>query len=73
MVSKHGRGRWRKSSAEGPLALLAPLLPAPLAAALRSPRAAGAALALVAVADVVLSFILFAELHRWRFDDTCAL
>ena len=73
MVSKHGRGRWRKSSAEGPLALLAPLLPARLAAALRSPRAAGAALAVVAVADVALAVALFAELHRWRFDDTGAL
>ena len=68
MVSKHGRGRWRKSSAEGPLALLAPLLPKRLAAALQSPRAAAAALAAVALADVALAFVLFAELHRWRFE-----
>jgi len=68
MVSKHGRGRWRKSSAEGPLALLSPLLPARLAAALRSPRAAAAALALTAAGDVALALLLFAELHRWRFE-----
>lgn len=68
MVSKHGRGRWRKSSAEGPLALIAPLLPARVAAALRSPRAAVVTLALVALGDVALAFALFAELHNYRFD-----
>lgn len=68
MVSKHGRGRWRKSSAEGPLALIAPLLPARVAAALRSPRAAVVTLVLVAAADVALAFALFAELHNYRFE-----
>ena len=67
MVSKHGRGRWRKSSAEGLLATLAPLLPARLAAALSSPEASLAALALVAAADVALALCLFAHLHAWRF------
>ena len=67
MVSKHGRGRWRKSAAEGPVSLLAPLLPRRLAAALLSARCAAATLALVAAADVALALALFAELHGWRF------
>ena len=68
MVSKHGRGRWRKSAAEGPVSLLAPLLPRRLAAALLSARCAAATLALVAAADVALALALFAELHGWRFE-----
>jgi hypothetical protein len=67
MVSKHGRGRWRKSSADGVLSILAPLLPRAVGEALRSPRAALVALALTAAADVALALCLFAQLHAWRF------
>jgi hypothetical protein len=69
MVSKHGRGRWRKSSADGVLSIVAPLLPRRVGEALRSPLAALVALALTAAADVALALCLFAQLHAWRFPD----
>ena len=64
MVSKKGRGRWRKGSPDGGLAVLAPLLPPRLAAALRSPGTCLVVLTLAAVTDAVLATTLWVNIHR---------
>ena len=66
MVSKKGRGRWRKGSPDGGLAVLAPLLPPRLAAALYSPGTCLVVLTLAAVADAVLATTLWINIHRLR-------
>ena len=59
MVSKKGRGRWRKGTNESGLAVVMPLLPPRLAAALSHPAVCSAAFILCSCIDMTVAIALW--------------